>query len=94
MSALKCFCGTLYAISVPFRLRNDGVTGNGIFATAGCAATVCGILVYLRLRRLYTSARQCPNKFGIALDFCIFGFALYTPARHCPNKFGIALAYS
>jgi len=43
---------------------------------------------------LDTPARQCSKKFGIALAYSYFGFALDTPARQCSKKFGIALAYS
>ena len=44
---------------------------------------------------LDTHARQCSNKFGIALaNWYRWPVALDTRARQCSNKFGIALAYS
>ena len=43
---------------------------------------------------LDTSARQCSNKFDIALAYSYFGFAEDTPARQNANEFAFALAYS
>jgi hypothetical protein len=43
---------------------------------------------------LDTSARQCSNKFDIALAYSYFGFAEDTPARQNANEFAFARAYS